>query len=74
MGGIQHSSGNPIPVVGVPLAMGVGAAAIFADEGGVGAAAVPPFPTHNGQVVAAGRAVAEGAAGYVVCFTVSLPF
>lgn len=52
---------NPVPIECVPIAVGVGALAITANEGSSGCAAVAPTPAHGGQVLAAGGLVANRA-------------
>ena len=50
-------SGDPVAVESVPIAVSVGAAAGLANERGIGAAAVAPFPAHDRQVKTAGGAI-----------------
>lgn len=52
---------NPIAVKHIPTAMGIGAHARFANQGGIQVAAFAPTPAHHGQMNAAGRLVANGA-------------
>lgn len=55
---------NPVAVVGIPIAVSIGTAAGLADERGIGAAAVAPFPAHNCQMKTAGGPIVQGAIFY----------
>ena len=67
-----RASGDPVTVIGIPVPVGISTATIFADECGISAAAIPPFPAYYGKMITACRPITQVAEGDISLIAVTL--